>query len=58
MQKLFVLIAIAVVAGFVGIGVGVAERSAAIIIGSLALSAVATYFGINLRRRILSNQQS
>ncbi|MCC5891333.1 DUF5325 family protein [Exiguobacterium sp.] len=58
MQAMFVLIAIAVVAGFVGIGVGVAEGSAAIIIGSLALSAVATVFGINLRRRILSNRQS
>ncbi|MCT4781852.1 MULTISPECIES: DUF5325 family protein [Exiguobacterium] len=57
MQKLFVLIAIAVVAGFVGIGVGVAEGSAAIIIGSLALSAVATFFGINLRRRVLSNRR-
>ncbi|MFN4215754.1 MULTISPECIES: DUF5325 family protein [Exiguobacterium] len=57
MQAMFVLIAIAVVAGFVGIGVGVAEGSAAIIIGSLALSAVATVFGINLRRRILTDRR-
>lgn len=52
---MFILIATAVVAGFVGIGIGVAEGSAAVIVGSLALSAIATFFGINLRRRVLSN---
>ncbi|ACQ71709.1 MULTISPECIES: hypothetical protein [Exiguobacterium] len=58
MQLMFVLIATAVVAGFVGIGIGVAEASAAIILGSLVLSGVATFFGIQLRRRILSERQS
>ncbi|WP_167615659.1 MULTISPECIES: DUF5325 family protein [Exiguobacterium] len=57
MQLMFVLIAIAVVAGFVGIGIGVAEASTAIIVGSLALSAVATFFGINLRRRVLADRR-
>ncbi|KGI85019.1 MULTISPECIES: hypothetical protein [Exiguobacterium] len=57
MQLMFVLIATAVVAGFVGIGIGVAEGSAAIIIGSLALSGIATFFGINLRRRVLSDRR-
>ena len=57
MQLMFVLISAAVVAGFVGIGVGVAEGSAAIIFGSLALSGIATFFGINLRRRVLSNRR-
>ncbi|WP_214739906.1 MULTISPECIES: DUF5325 family protein [unclassified Exiguobacterium] len=58
MQAMFLFVALAVVAGFVGIGIGVAEGSAAIILGSLALSGVATYFGIQLRRRILSDRQS
>ena len=58
MQLMFLLIAMAVVAGFVGIGIGVAEGSAAIILGSLVLSSVATFFGIQLRRRILSDRQS
>ncbi|WP_214817375.1 YlaF family protein [Exiguobacterium sp. s131] len=58
MQLMFVLIATAVVAGFVGIGIGVAEGSAAIILGSLVLSGIATFFGIQLRRRILSDHQS
>lgn len=57
MQLMFVLISAAVVAGFVGIGVGVAEGSAAIIFGSLALSGIATFFGINLRRRVLANRR-
>ncbi|WP_214776717.1 DUF5325 family protein [Exiguobacterium sp. s22] len=58
MQAMFLFVALAVVAGFVGIGIGVAEGSTAIILGSLALSGVATYFGIQLRRRILSDRQS
>lgn len=58
MQLMFVLIAIAVVAGFVGIGIGVAEGSAVIILGSLVLSGVATFFGINLRKRVLSKHSS
>lgn len=58
MQLMFVLIATAVVAGFVGIGIGVAEGSAAITLGSLVLSGIATFFGIQLRRRILSERQS
>ena len=58
MQLMFLLIAMAVVAGFVGIGIGVAEGSAAIILGSLVLSGIATFFGIQLRRRILSDRQS
>ncbi|WP_214819558.1 MULTISPECIES: DUF5325 family protein [unclassified Exiguobacterium] len=58
MQLMFLLIAMAVVAGFVGIGIGVAEGSVAIILGSLVLSGVATFFGIQLRRRILSDRQS
>ncbi|MGA9468294.1 MAG: DUF5325 family protein [Exiguobacterium marinum] len=58
MQLMFLLIALAVVAGFVGVGIGVAEGSTAIILGSLVLSGVATFFGIQLRRRILSDRQS
>ena len=57
MQLMFVLISTAVVAGFVGIGIGVAEGSAAVLLGSLALSGIATYFGINLRRRVLENRR-
>lgn len=57
MQLMFILIATAVVAGFVGIGVGVAEGSVAIILGSLALSGIATFFGINLRRQVLLNRR-
>ena len=58
MQAMFLFIALAVVSGFVGVGIGVAEGSAATILGSLVLSGVATYFGIQLRRRILSDRQS
>lgn len=57
MQLKFVLVAIAVVAGFVGIGIGVAEGSPIIIVASIILSAAATVIGINLRRRILSKRR-